>query len=126
MASAFFSDLPLSLKVNPFTKAVPIARNETAVKKSLINLIRTSVGSRPFAPEYGTRLFDFLFEPADAETELKINEDIAQAIERFEQRAKVVAIETKMLENSIEIIVEYYVVNVPNLQNLETVITRTA
>lgn len=125
MASAF-SDLPLTFKVNPVTGDVPPARNESAVKKALINLIKTPVGTRPFAPEYGTRVYDYLFEPADTQTELRLNDDIAQAIERFEPRARLVAIETSIQENGIEVKVEYYVVNVPTLQQLETVITRTA
>ncbi len=121
-----FSDLALSFKVNPITGDIPPARNESAVKKALINLIRTPVGSRPFNPEYGTRVYDYLFEPADTQTELRLNDDLAQAIERFEPRAKLVAIETSMQENGIEIKIEYYVVNVPDLQQLQTVITRTA
>lgn len=126
MATAFFSDLPLNFKVNPITGDIAPARNESAVKKSLINLIRTPVGTRPFAPDYGTRVYDFLFEPADTETELLLNEEIAQAIDRFEPRARVVAIETNMQDNGIELKIEYYVANVPDLQQLETVITRTA
>lgn len=125
MASAF-SDLPLTFKVNPITGDIPPARNESAVKKALINLIRTPVGTRPFNPDYGTRVYDYLFEPADTQTELRLNDDLAQAIERFEPRAKLVAIETAMQENGIEIKIEYYVVNVPDLQQLQTVITRTA
>ena len=125
MASAF-SDLPLSFKVNPITGDIPPARNESAVKKALINLIRTPVGTRPFAPEYGTRIYDYLFEPADQQTELQLNDDLAQAIERFEPRARLAAIETNIQGNGIEVKVEYYVVNVPQLQQLETVITRSA
>ena len=125
MASAF-SDLPLTFKVNPITGDIPPAKNESAVKKALINLIRTPVGTRPFNPDYGTRVYDYLFEPADTQTELRLNDDLAQAIERFEPRAKLVAIETTMQENGIEVKIEYYVVNVPDLQQLQTVITRTA
>jgi predicted component of type VI protein secretion system len=55
-----------------------------------------------------------------------LNDDLAQCIERFEPRAQVVAIESTITGNGIEIKVEYYVVNVPILQQLETVITRTA
>lgn len=125
MASAF-SDIPLTFKINPITGDIPPARNESAVKKALINLIRTPVGTRPFNPDYGTRVYDYLFEPADTQTELRLNDDLAQAIERFEPRAKLVAIETTMQENGIEVKIEYYVVNVPDLQQLQTVITRTA
>ena len=125
MASAF-SDLPLTFKLNPITGDIPPARNESAVKKALINLIRTPVGTRPFAPEYGTRIYDYLFEPADSQTELRLNDDLAQAIERFEPRARLAAIETSIQDNGIEVKIEYYVVNVPQLQQLETVITRAA
>ncbi len=125
MASKF-SDLPLSLKINPISGDVPPARDESAVKKALINLIKTPVGTRPFAPEYGSRVYDYLFDPADTQTELRLNDDIAQCIERFEPRARLVAIETSMTDNGIEVKIEYYVVNVPTLQQLETVITRTA
>jgi predicted component of type VI protein secretion system len=67
-----------------------------------------------------------LFDQADSQTELRLNDDLAQCIERFEPRAQVVAIESTITGNGIEIKVEYYVVNVPILQQLETVITRTA
>lgn len=126
MATIFYSDLPLTFKVNPITGDVPPAKNETAVKKSLINLLKTPTGGRPFAPEYGTRIADFLFEPGDTETELKLNDEIAQAIERFEPRVRLVAIETNIEESGVEIKIEYYIINIPDLQQLETVVTRTA
>jgi phage baseplate assembly protein W len=124
--ASIFSDLPLSFKITPITGDITPVRNERAVKKALINLIQTPVGTRPFAPEYGTRIYDYLFEPADQQTELQLNDDLAQAIERYEPRARLVAIETNIQENGIEIKIEYYVVNVPILQQLETVITRSA
>lgn len=126
MATVFYSDLPLNFKINPITGDIPTAKNELAVKKSLINLMKTPVGSRPFAPEYGTRLSDFLFELADSETEFRLNDEIAQTIERFEPRVTLVAIETNINENGIEIKIEYYIVNIPDLQQLQTTVTRTA
>jgi phage baseplate assembly protein W len=124
--SKIFSDLSLTLKINPINGDVPPVLNENAVKKALINLIRTPIKSRPFMPEYGTRIYDYLFEPADTQTEILLNDEIAQAIERFEPRANLVSIETNIQENGIEIKIEYYVVNIPILQQLETVDTRTA
>ena len=53
---AVYKDLPLNLTPNPVTGDTPPATNENAVKKALINLIKTPLGSRPFSPEYGTRL----------------------------------------------------------------------
>lgn len=120
----FFSDLPLSLIPNPVTGGVSSAKDESAVKKSLINLIKTPIGSRPFRPTYGTKVYDFLFAPADEETELEINDEIAQCISEWEPRAQVTAIESSVNENGIEIRVEYYVANIPQQQTLETIISR--
>lgn len=120
----FFSDLPLTLIPNPVTGGIQAAKDESAVKKSLINLIKTPIGSRPFRPTYGTKVYDYIFAPADEETELAINDEIAECISTWEPRAQVVAVETSMSENGIEIRVEYYVANIPQVQTLETVISR--
>jgi phage baseplate assembly protein W len=125
--SAIYKDLSLNLTPNPVTGDTPPATNEAAVKKALITLIRTPLGTKPFSPEYGTRLYDFLFRPADAETESDINEELNQCIEKFEPRAKVVSITTNMDNDGIEIQLNYYVTTVsPALQTLTTTITRTS
>lgn len=122
--NTFFSDLPLSLVVNPITGDVPSAKNETAVKKSLINLLKTPVGTKPFRPDYGTRLQDYLFEPADIETELAINDEIAEVIKKFEPRVELIAIESNIQDSGIEVRIDYYVVNVSEPQSLDVIITR--
>ena len=127
MAEPIYKDLSLNLTPNPVTGDTPPATNENAVKKALINLIKTPLGTKPFSPEYGTRLYDFLFKPADAETESDINEELNQCITKFEPRVKVVSITTNMNENGIEIELNYYVTTVTNtLQTLTTTITRTS
>jgi len=127
MAESVYKDLSLNLTPNPVTGDTPPATNENAVKKALINLIKTPLGTKPFSPEYGTRLYDFLFKPADAETESDINEELNQCITKFEPRVKVVSITTNMNDNGIEIELNYYVTTVTNtLQTLTTTITRTS
>jgi phage baseplate assembly protein W len=125
--SDFFKDLPLNLTPNPVTGDVPVAKNETAVKKALMNLLRTPRGSKPFDPNYGSPVFDYLFAPGDEQTQLDLNEDIADVIKKYEPRAFVVAVESKIDENSgIEVSVDYYVQNSTQLQTLSTNITRTS
>jgi phage baseplate assembly protein W len=125
-APAFFKDLSLNITPNPITGDTAPAVNEHAVKKALINLIRTPLGSKPFSPEYGTRLYDFLFSPNDSETESEINDELNNCITRFEPRVKIVSITTNMSDDGIEIILNYYVVNVSAQQSLTTTITRTS
>jgi phage baseplate assembly protein W len=122
----FYKDLSMNLTPNPVTGDTPPATNEGAVKKALINLIRTPLGTKPFSPEYGTRLYDFLFRPADAETESEINDELNQCITKFEPRVTIVSITTDMSEDGIEINLNYYVKNVAGQQTLTTTITRTS
>jgi len=122
---SYFSDIPLNFTPHPVTGDVSPLSEEKAVKGALINLLRSPVGERPFNPEYGTNLEKYLFEPADPITENEINQDIAYAIQKFEPRVTLVSIDTVMSEyGSADITITYYVNNVPELQTLETTITR--
>lgn len=125
--SNFFKDLSLNLTPNPVTGDISVVKNEYAVKKSLINLIRTPRGSKPFNPNFGSTVFEYLFAPADQQTELDLNEELADTIKKYEPRVTVIAIESIIDENSgIEITVDYYVQNSTQLQTLTTNITRTS
>jgi phage baseplate assembly protein W len=121
---SYFSDFSLSFIPHPVTGDIVSIKEETAVKNALINLLRSPVGNRPFDPDYGVNLQRYLFEPADALTENEINEDIAYAIKTFEPRVELVSITSEMVEYGVNITITYFVKNVPELQTLETTITR--
>ena len=53
------------------------------IKSDLIHLLLTRKGSRYYLPEFGTRLYEFLFEPFDGLTFNAIESDIRDAIENF-------------------------------------------
>jgi phage baseplate assembly protein W len=119
-----FKDFPLSFRLNPITKDIPLSKNEDAVKKALLNLLKTQKGTRPFRPDFGINLQRYLFEPADYETEVQINDEIARAIQLFEPRVQVVEIES-IIDNSvgIKVSIKYIVKGVPKEQILETTIS---
>ena len=56
---------------------------EEEVRSNLIHLLLTRKGSRYFLPDFGTRLYEFLFEPFDGLTFNAIESDIRDAIENF-------------------------------------------
>jgi phage baseplate assembly protein W len=119
-----YKDFPLSFRVNPITKDIPLSKNEDAVKKALLNLLKTQKGTRPFRPDFGVNLQRFLFEPADYETEVQINDEIARSIQVFEPRVQVIEIES-VIDNDvgIKVAIKYYVRGVPKEQILETTIS---
>jgi|TARA_R110000822_G_scaffold43522_5_gene117419 phage baseplate assembly protein W len=54
-----------------------------AAKANLKNLILTRKGERPFHPELGTSIYDFLFDPNMDEMLVNIEEEINNAIAKF-------------------------------------------
>ena len=53
------------------------------VKADLIHLLLTRKGSRYFLPTFGTRLYEFIFEPFDGLTFDAIQSDIRDAVSTF-------------------------------------------
>lgn len=120
-----YSDIPLNFISNPTTGDVRPVANEVSVKYALLNLLRSHPGSKPFYPEYGVNVEKYLFELADPTTESMMNEEIARCIKQYEPRVDLIAIESSMEDYGINIKIEYYVKNVPDIQTLETTLTRT-
>ncbi len=75
-----YSDIDLSLKLHPIRKDIMPLRDDAAVKNSVKNLILTNFYERPFQPALGANLRGILFEPADAITELALEDNIARIL----------------------------------------------
>jgi phage baseplate assembly protein W len=53
------------------------------VRTNLLHLIFTKKGSRYYLPDFGTRIYDFIFEPMDNITFESIKSEIRDAVERY-------------------------------------------
>lgn len=53
------------------------------IRANLVHLLLTRKGSRYFLPDFGTRLYEFIFEPNDAVTYSSIEEDIRETVARY-------------------------------------------
>ena len=53
------------------------------IKADLVHLILTRKGSRYYLPEFGTRIYEFIFEPYDGLTFDAIESDIRDAVGQF-------------------------------------------
>ena len=56
---------------------------EREIRADLIHLLLTKKGSRYFLPDFGTRLYEFLFEPFDGLTFDAIQSDIRDSVQRY-------------------------------------------
>jgi phage baseplate assembly protein W len=53
------------------------------IRSSLIHLLLTRKGARYFLPEFGTRLYEYIFEPLDGPTFNQIEAEIRDSVEQF-------------------------------------------
>lgn len=62
---------------------------DAEIRSSLINLILTRKGSRYYLPNFGTRLYEFIFEPLDVPTFDSIEADIRLSVETYMPNLKI-------------------------------------
>ena len=53
------------------------------IRSSLLHLILTRRGSRYYLPDFGTRIYEFIFEPLDGETFESIKVEIEEQVEKY-------------------------------------------
>ena len=87
-ASKSFKDVSMSFKVSPLTYDLIANKNETAIARSIRNLILTTPGERPFNPELGSQVSRLLFEPIDDITTQALKEQIENTVNNFEPRVR--------------------------------------
>ena len=81
-----FKDISLSFSRNPVTGDILPLRNEDAIKKSVMNLVKTRVGERFFNNLLGTDLKDALFDLGSPALALSLESEIETLLENFEPR----------------------------------------
>ena len=120
--SRAFKDISLSFTRHPVTNDITILKNEDAIKKSVMNLCRTSINERFFNPLIGTRIGQSLFELNDPDIAEFLEQDIENTLKNYEPRIKVNSVNAESLVDSYElnIKVEYDIVGLPlPIQNIE-------
>lgn len=87
------------------------SEDETLLAQALIQLIGTRRGERVMRPDFGTRIYDFLFENNDEVLQELVRADVMSAIGTFEPRVLVsnITIERKPDEGLIDVKIEYVV-----------------
>ena len=110
--SRAFKDISLSFEPHPVTKDLPILTNESAIRRSVRNLVQTIPTERFFNSLIGSDVRSSLFEFVDYATASVIQEQILDTIENIEPRVAdvVVEVDPRPDENSFEVTVIYDIV----------------
>lgn len=109
-----FKDISATFKINPLNRDLIALKNESAIARSIRNLIFTYPGDKPFQPNVGCRVSEMLFENFDKLTAQGIQSEIENTIKNYEKRVKLNKVEVNANPdtNEFDVLINYYIVGV--------------
>jgi phage baseplate assembly protein W len=85
-----FKDLSMSFQVNPINYDLIALKNESAIARSIRNLVLTYPGERFFNENLGSRVSRSLFENLDEISASVIKDEIENTINNYEPRVDLI------------------------------------
>ena len=123
-----FKDISMSFESNPLTEDLIAIKNETAIARSIRNIVFTLPGEKFFNPSFGSDISASLFENIDDITGGIIEDQIRQSINNYEPRVNLMEVRTNpnFDNNAFDVTITYEVVgaDIPP-QELEFVLQPT-
>ena len=121
-----FRDIDLDFSRNLVTNDVNVVEDVTAIKRAVKNLVQTNFYERPFHPELGCGVRDMLFENYTPMTGIFMRRKIEEVLSNYEPRASLSSIQVneQMDRNAIDVVVNFYVLNLPNPVSVTTTLQR--
>ena len=107
-----YKDLSMSFKSNPLTDDLIGLKNESAIARSIRNLVFTQKGEKFFDPDFGSEVSASLFENIDEVTAITIEDDIEYMINTHEPRVDVLNVEAlpNYDNNQFDVIIVYQII----------------
>ena len=68
---------------------IALVGREREIAEAIRLIVSTTPGERPMRPEFGCRIHDFVFAPADAMTAAAISDEVTRAVTMWEHRVDV-------------------------------------
>ena len=110
-----FKDISLSFVRNPVTNDILSINDADAIKKSVVNLVRTRIGERFFNSLIGSRIEDSMFELQTPEVAYSLELDIKTLLKNFEKRISLATVLVTYPEDSNEfnVRISYNIIGLP-------------
>lgn len=89
-----FKDISMTFQNNPLNSDLIVLKNETAIARSIRNIVFTLPGEKFFNPNFGSRVSRSLFENIDEISASIINDEIRNSINNFEPRVSLIDVQT--------------------------------
>lgn len=112
--SKAFRDLSMTFQVNPLNYDLIALKNETAISRSIRNLIFTYPGERFFNENLGSKVSRSLFENLDDVSASIIKDEIESTIRNYEPRADLISVnvEPNYDSNEFNITINYRIIGI--------------
>ena len=109
-----FKDISLSFVRNPVTNDILAITDADAIKKSVINLVRTRSGERFYNRLLGSEVEDSMFELQSQETAINLELDIKTLLSNYEPRISVQTVQVTYPEdsNDLNIRISYNIIGI--------------
>ena len=123
-----FKDISMTFQVNPLNSDLIAIKNETAIARSIRNIVFTLPGEKFFNENFGSNISRSLFENMDEISASIIVDEIRQSITNYESRVNLIDVQAypDYDNNSFDVIIIYQVIgaDVP-AQQLQFVLQAT-
>lgn len=112
--SKSFKDISLSLQVSPLTYDILSIKNETAIARSIRNLVLTLPGERFFNPNLGSDINKSLFDNMDPISADNIKSQIENTIRNYEPRVSLrkVEVQPNFDNNEFNVTIRYNIIGI--------------
>ena len=109
-----FKDLSISFQVNPINSDLIATKNETAIARSVRNLITTRPGERFFNPNLGSRVYDTLFDNLDEISASDIKDEIKDTLDNYEPRIELIEVIVKpdYDNHTFDVVIKYNIIGI--------------
>ena len=123
-----FKDVSMTFQKHPLTSDILALKNESAIARSVRNIVFTVPGEKPFDEDFGSQISQALFENINDISANIIKSEIQSSLKRYEPRVNVREVEVNpnfdQNEFNVTIVYEIIGVDVPP-QELQFVLQST-
>ena len=107
-----FKDLSMTFQANPLNFDLIGLKNESAIARSVRNIVFTLPGEKFFDQDFGSRISASLFENIDDISADLIVDEITQSIQNYEPRVSLTNVQAfaNFDNNQFDVLIEYDII----------------
>lgn len=107
-----FKDISMTFQSNPLSSDLIALKNETAIARSIRNIVFTLPGEKFFNENFGSRVSRTLFENVDEISASIIRDEIRNSIDNYEPRVQLIEVQTipDYDNGSFDVVINYRII----------------